>query len=141
MNKHIKHIDIMDYEIIFELNWKAMIELSQNWLFYLIREFESNAVFSEFESVVVNKKFKTIQIQEKYTKEKREKNKKEKKIEREQIFMIKKIPTVITTKKTVLKKNEEIEKAIKKMLIKRDLVPEAYIKKIIFIKTNIQNVE
>ena len=46
MNKHIKHIDLMDNEIIFELDWKEMNDLCVVWQAYLQKEFEMNAVFN-----------------------------------------------------------------------------------------------
>ena len=57
----------------------------------------------------------------------------------DQIFIIKKIPTVLTTSKAKLLKNNECENAIKEMLIERNLIPKEHLKKVIFMKVRIKN--
>ena len=50
---HFRHIDIMENEIIFELNWREMNELHPKWHLCLYQELCENSIFSEMESVAI----------------------------------------------------------------------------------------
>ena len=136
---HFRHIDIMENEIIFELNWREMNDLHPKWHLCLYQELCENSIFSEMESVIINKKFENVKEKEEYVKEKRDKKSRHKEKEHEQIFIIRKIPTTITTTCAKMEQNAEIEKLLKELLNEYDIIPSQQIKKIIFMRSKPRN--
>ena len=134
IKKHIRDINIMDGCIVFNLNWKMMKEMDEDWEYILVNEFLVNVIFHDYESVIINRKYTN-----KHRINKHGNGNNNNGNNNNHVLLIKKIPVGLATRNYKLKENKQIEAMITYLLDSRNIITKEMIVKVQFMKKKKKN--